>query len=416
MYTLIKTIARSYQRELGVREINAPDVNIRTLLRENLEVLLVLKNTYLSGTHTLNLNTVVPLIYNTSPTLTVSQWLAHIGNQTLPTTVGEPVLTTHVARMVDAYVAGFVVQTSTGFTGTDTGDVLDIDRPHLSLKKVGTEYLQMHRHVLAAVGGYLHLTDADPTGYYIKEGATTMRIAKSPKVNLISLDKIGSFSLIPIANCTITPRRGTELHRGFTLTTDRNLANKTVWLSIGGYLLNLNRGYRQINDKSIVVDWNQLNIHLKYLTAKQFIDLSAVEATLSFQDDGVIDKTSLNSNGAILSYLHLSQSFLIAIDNPSIYVDMVRLEDTGLPGKYYAYQHPMTPMVTHDGRLPPISLIDERKAWVVSTSVLQGRVNDYYGEKMNPTATSLYTKRKFNDRPHRRASLYSMRITSTTIT
>lgn len=415
MYTLIKTIVRSYKRETGVVEIEAGLLNIRTLIKDNIEVYLVLNNTFLPGVHTLDVRNVLENIYSSNPTFTVNQWLASVGNATLPTVIGEPTLTTVSSPMVDAHVAGFVVKTSTGFTGTDSGGVLDIDRTHLSLQKKGIDYIQMHQHVLAAVGGYLHLTDSDPTAYYIKDAATSMRISKTPKVNLISLDKIGAFKNIPISQCDVTPRLGIELQRGFTITTDEDLTNKTVWLSLGGYLLNLNKEYRQVNNKSIVVDWGKFNIHLKYFTARQYIDMSAVEAALSFQDSAVVDKLSLNGNEAILAFLHLTQSFLIVIDNPSINVDRVRLEDTGLPGKYYAYDNPMTPMMTHDGRLPPISLINERKAWVVSTSIKQGMVDNRYGEQMNPSDTSLYVRHDFNDRPHRRASLYSVRISSTTI-
>lgn len=415
MYTLNNTTVRSYHRETGVQYINAGLMKIRTLLTENSEVYLTLTNPFLTGLHTLRLSDVADQIYNTDPNLTVDAWLTLNGTTTLPTRPGKPVLQDVACKMVDAFVAGYVATTSTGFTGSDTGDILDIDRPDIALNKDGINYGDMRNNVLASVGGYLHMTDSDPTAYYIKDAATSMRIALSQKINLISLDTLGGISLIPMTQCSVSPKVGTELYKGFTLTTDSDFTNKTVWLSIGGYLLNLNKEYRQINAQSISIDWPKLHIHLKFFTAKQYIDLSTVVAAMLTLESNVIDKTSLNSNEAIMAWLALSQSFIIVIDNPSVNVRWERLEDTGLPGKYYVYQDPYVPMLSHDGRLPPISLIDERKAWVVSTSIKSGMVNNLYGERMNPNDTSLYTRRNYSDRPHRRASLYALRITSTNI-
>lgn len=417
MYTLIKTIARSYDRTLGVREVDAGALPIRDLIKDNSEIYLVLNNSHLSGLHTLPLELMHASIYKSAPSLTVNAWLASVGNTTLPTTPGDRVLVDKHAVVNDARAAGFTVRNSSGNHNADTGGLIDNDLPHLSLRKLETDYLDMRSKVLASVGGYLHLVDGDIGAYYVLDGATTQRITKSPKVSLISLSNVSKFKCIPLNQCTLTPTRSLRLEDGVTITSSESFTGKTIWLSIGGHLLYLNQSFIASAEKSIYLNWKSLNIHLKYLTAKKHIDLSSVDAAMAVQngETNVVNKLLLNSNSAIEAYLNLSQSFIIVLDNPSLTTVLTKLEDTGLPGKYLMYDNPFKLIVGQDGRMPSVSIINEHKAWVVSTSIDAGQAANYYGESSNPTDSDLYTNHLMNPKPHKRNTLYSLDIRSTLI-
>lgn len=415
MYTLVSTIARSFQPDVGVIQVDASDSSIRQLVAENMEVFLTLTHSVLTGVHTLKLSDVYPLIFSAHPTLTVSEWLTSLGNISLPLTEGQPTLTHTSVTMKDAHEAGYRMAPSTGFYGSDTGNVLEEDRPHLALTKVDIDYVAMQKCVLATVGGYLHRTDAGEQGFYVRDGATTQRISKSPKANLISFEHIGELKLIPFSHCTIAPLEGEHLKGGIVVNCPEVLQGKTVWLSIAGHLLYLRRDYFVMNDTCVYIRWSELNMHLKYMTARECIDLSSVNAAMGDIEGDVIDREVLNTNSAILAYLNLSQSFLVVIDNPTVNTYTTRLEDSGLPGVYYAHQTPYTMLLTSDGRIPTVTVTDERKMWVVATSIKEGMVDQYYGETMNPDDTPLFTDLKSTARPHRRAALYQLHVESTLI-
>src|SRR5690606_2163635 len=101
------------------------------------------------------------------------------------------------------------------------------------------------------------------------------------------------------------------------ITTTASLTNKTVWASIGGQLLYLNNYLKDLGDRTVSIDWPKLNIHLKYLVAKRYIDLSTVDAVLGIDETSPygVNLEDLNSDLGVRAYLNLPQSFLIVIDN-----------------------------------------------------------------------------------------------------
>lgn len=414
MYNLVTAFARSYDRSIGVRELDAASIKIRTLISENMDVYLVLTSPHLTGQHTLDLKDARTVIYNKHPDLTVEQWLLANGSNTLVTTAGTMKINYLHSKTTDAYVAGYKITPSTGFLASDDESSLEEDRVHVSLVQEHIDYVSMRKHVIASVGGYLHLTDSDTTAFYVRDAVTTMKISKSPKVTLHSFANVGELQLIPMSHCDITPRNQIDLYKGITITTDESLVDKTIWLSVGGYLLHLNQIYKVVGEHSIHLNWSKLDMFRKYMDSKSHIDLSAVDTAmlLSETSNGIVDKLDLDSNAAIKAYLNLSQSFIIIIDNPTVAVDMKRIEDTGLPGKYYVYGNPYLMYMGQDGRLPPVSLINERKAWVVSTSVEQGEVANYASYTIPNNDTTLFTNAHVQAKEKRRNSLYSLDIST----
>lgn len=417
MYNLVTAHVRSYDSQIGVVEVDVADKNLWELVATSAEVYLTLTSTYLEGPRVLNLIDVRELIYSTDSTLTVSEWLMAIGNVTLPVIKAKITCTSKRAKSMCAYVAGYTVHSSNGRFYNDGGDTLDEDRLHLALTKGDEDLLEMSSCVLASVNGFLHLTDSDKEAFYIRHGSETMQVGKSPKVNLHSFDKISTLNQIPLSRCTITPRNGSRLANGITITTDVDLTGKTVWLSIGGYLMHLNRDYTVMNRKSIALDWNKFNFKHKYLNARGKLNLNNVDLAMDLTGGGtgILSELVLSQDAVIRAYLELPQSFIILLDNPDINTSIRRLEDTSLPGKYLIDDNPYVMYLHEDGSLPPVSVIDEHKIWVVSISMERASTSDYLFTQVPSHDNDLFTDALSNVDPKHRSALYALDITTTHI-
>lgn len=415
MYELVTAHVRPYDSQLGVVELDVSDKNLWELAANSAEVYLTLTSIYLEGPRVLNLIDVRELIYSTDSNLTVAEWLMAIGNTTLPVVKAKVKLTSKLAKSMCAYVAGYSVNASNGRVFNDSEETLDEDRLHLALTKGYENLLDMSNYALASVNGFLHATDSDQDAFYIRHGSETMQVGKSPKINIHSFDNISKLTQVPLSKCTITPRSGGQLTHGVTITTDIDLTGKTVWLSVGGYLMHLNRDYKVLNRKSIVLDWTKFNFKHKYLNARGKMNLNNVDLAMNLTDGGVgvLSDLVLNRDEVIRAYLELPQSFIIVFDNPTINTVVRRLEDTSLPGKYLIQDNPYVMYLHEDGSLPPVSVIDEHKTWVVSISIERASTSDYMFTQTPSGDHDLFTDALNKVDPKHRSALYALDITST---
>lgn len=414
MYTLEDTIARSYDRTVGVRSIDAGDVNVRQLLNNNSEVWLTLSNDHYDGTRALDLFLLKETIYQTDPDLTVNEWLSSIGNETLPTIDRNIVVKYFSALAMDAYDAGYVVKHSTGRIEQDD-DVADYELTDLSLQKVGVDTVAMRNHVLATVGGYWHLVDGDSNAYYVKDGGKTAQLCGRSNVGLTSLDRVSAFTQIPLSTCEITATDA-WLKDGIHITTQHSLKDRTVWLSVGGHLLYLGREYSIVGEHTVRLDWDRLGFYKRYLRARQSIDMGSVDSLTGIGPGvGLVSRQRMDEDDVIKAVMNLSQSFLVVLEEPSITTELTFLEDAGLPGKWYVKEHPYRTPLGSDGRSPSVELINERINWVVSTSPEDGMVDNYYSDYQNKEITDLYTGQNETGKTHYRNTLGLLDIRVSTL-
>ena len=133
-------------------------------------------------------------------------------------------------------------------------------------------------------------------------------------------------------------RNDAPYRKGFNLSLPgEDFSDKTVMLSIGGFLHFDNQGFRVLSDKTIYFDWWRLDISKRYLLSRNKIDFSKFAKVIQDElKDPVlaIDETLGNSDEAIMAYLTMSQSFVIVVDAKDTFFDKTTLERTPYPGRY----------------------------------------------------------------------------------
>lgn len=364
MFLCDHVIAQSRATGLLVRE----DMNnrkVRELYSEYSRAYLILTHTATGQTYSLDIADAVDEIFQLSPDITVGQWMTAIGDGALPVSESIPELKSFAVKYNDVWSSGYDVQAVHPTGGADIYE--DHELHDLRMTRLDTDYQQFFKNCLVTVSGLLHLVDYDQNGVVVKDGGRTAYISRDNNIGLISFREVGELTCIPIKDSLVAARSETGYREGIYVKLSEPIGKRSVMLSLGGYLYLNNQHYRVVNDDTLLIEWWAIDIFKRYVESKSLIDLSALTALINTNQNhtDAVDLELLHSDAAILTYLTLSQSFVILCDTDNLYVDKHVLEATGLPGRYYSYTRPSLPMLTSNGFLPAYTAVPERIAFTL---------------------------------------------------
>lgn len=275
---------------------------------------------------------------NTSKTLT--EWLAGIGNRTLPTSRTLPNLDRKYMYSTDAYQAGFTVAITDVDVDPSQSPPL-ADRTDLLLTKDGVDYEKIEAHCLATVNGLIHRTSGGKKGFYILNGAVSGKLANDNHLGILNFQSLGTLTKLPITDAMILPRVNELAYRhGVYLKVPQSIKGKTVALVIGGYLHLHDRSYQVVGEDLLRINFAHIPLVERYFRTRDNIDLTGLPIDMSDAMPGVISVSELYSDAAIKAYLQLSQSFMVLIDNTELDVEYARLQPSQIPGRFYSYTEP----------------------------------------------------------------------------
>ncbi|MND22215.1 hypothetical protein D3C81_144690 [compost metagenome] len=353
MYTLVNALARTRGRTGRWSEVDLSAMDVFKLWTDYSRIYLILSSPLYPKPLALDLNEVRSRITRVRPGTTVTQWLAGLGNEALPTTTEVPVISPKFAQYRDAVAAGYKIDPSHR-SAAFGNDYLPSDAHDLRLFKEGVDTKRFYDNCLVEVNGLLHRTDYDSEANYVIDGAKSGRIANDNHVGILNFEPLGGVQIVPITEAMITPG-GTvpDLYINTILSPGIDLSTKTVMLSFMGYLLPFGKALRRIGDGSFTIDLRNQIVMDWYFEARKLIDLSTVTEHLTYKNGGY-DQVALeefNSDAVVKAMLLLPQTFLVVINNDDIYVDREQLEISKTPDRYFTKTRPLWPVIFGKGRV-----------------------------------------------------------------
>lgn len=368
MYFCEKALLRANAANSRITTASVNDISVRTLVQDNDIAVLVLTHPSVQKKMSLDLMTVRNLIYGVNDSVTVSQWLASLGDRTLPTTDGEPKVVAKSAKFNDLFLADYSAQKV--HPGAGEGSEFPEDMlTDILITKTDVDYQLFYDHCLVTVNGLLHLTDASSRGVTIIDGGRSINHSNQNQVGLISFREVGKIQCFPITKDHLLNRDGKPLKDGFNIhMPEVDFENKIVMLSVGGFLHFDRYGFKLISDHTVRLEWYGLQFVDRYYRSKDLIDLSDFNRTINRNPNhgDALDLTQALSDESIIAYMELSQTFLITLEAPGFYYDRHPLEKTGLIGRYYSYERPQFPLQLENGLMPSYAAIKETAAYVVA--------------------------------------------------
>lgn len=129
--------------------------------------------------------------------MTFTQWLTSLGNNTIPTTPGEAKLTTKYVQYNDAYRAGYKVQPGLSTTTLDANIPLG-DKKDLNLRRADLDMRMLPQYAMVSVNGYYHLTIANAKEAWVLDGMKSCFVHRENFIGVTSFSKVGKITYIPI--------------------------------------------------------------------------------------------------------------------------------------------------------------------------------------------------------------------------
>lgn len=368
MYSLVKSLARTRGRTGSWSEVDLSGMDVFKLWTDYSRIYLILTNPVVVGQVSLDLNEVRSRITLVKPGTTVAQWLAGLGNQSLPTSTKIPKIDPKFVQYRDAVQAGYTL-TPVHRTIAPGNDALLSEMADLLLTKPGLAYKQFYDNCLVDVNGLLHYSDYDSNGIHVYNGGSTGRISNDNHVGVLNFKALGGVKAIPITEDMITAG-GTDpgLYINAIISTTESFVGKTVMFSFMGYLLPMDRAFRRLGDSTFSLDLRNQVVADWYFEAKRLIDLSTVEAHLTYKN-GSYDQIGLDeftSDAVIKALLTLPQSFLIVINNTDVYVDREQLQVSLTPDRYFTCTKPVWPVIFGKGRIFDYWTVTEGDTYVLA--------------------------------------------------
>lgn len=308
---------------------------------------------------------------------TLDDLLVVIGNNTLETVPSIPTINTKYAYYSDAFRAGYKAQ----IVGRNSafGALLPRgDRKDLQLIREDTDMQDVYNHCLVTVNGLFHITDTDGEKLYVLDGGASSIKSRQNQVGIWSFKNIAPIKSKPIyPEMVYSQAEGAPFIDKVYIKTKENTDNKTVWLVLGGYLIKAEKDiFFSVGNGTYCLNISKLPLLQRYYEALPYIDFSRLGLDSSTVNSDQISLEQFYSDTAIQALLTMTQSFLVIIDKPEVFVNKNYLRQTPMPGMFISYHEPKQPLISGYGKVREYWKQKEDGQWAVNVhdSYLQNKV------------------------------------------
>lgn len=285
---------------------------------------------------------------------TVGEWLVDVGNRSLPTVDSLPNGKLRYAKYGNAIQSNYHFSFAlAGLNYPPEASAANFPDLKMTRPSVSTPMRVMDTHCLLTVNGYIHETVSNDIETFILNGGTSARKTGDTHVGIWSFLDIGSVTKVRIDPTKIYPfePNGT-MYEKLRFTVDEDLTGKSVILVLGGYANFPSKvSFYPVGEKTFAVDLKQMHYEDRVIHSRNQIDLTSLELDEIDNAPNHVDLAQLRSDEVIKRYFSLSQSFLVVINVPQLFVNKIPVIRAAFPGQYLYHENPVFPLEGTFGKI-----------------------------------------------------------------
>ncbi|MNU19576.1 hypothetical protein D3C71_78050 [compost metagenome] len=349
MYTLISAIGEPRNGQSRWTDIDIGDMTLSDIYAAYENVFAILSNSFLPDHVSLDLALIREQYGSLS--ITFDDFLAGLGNQALPTSDTLPELKTRYAKYADAFHAGYKLAPTHPVFSPDA-QLPPSEMPWVHMTRPSTDYALFGRSCLVTVNGYYHPIEADASGIYVRDGNKSRVHSGHNQMGILSFRELGVIRQIPITEEMLyKPQGDDQMRYRAHLDVGEDISSKTVFLVLGGYLHTYDQQtFYRTGNTQLTIDFNNLPLFERYQESRKYLDYSSMPFERSQNNDSQIAVNDFLTDENLTAYLTLTQSFIVILDTPNIFVTKQDVHRTKGPGKFVAYTPPLYPLIVGHGR------------------------------------------------------------------
>lgn len=229
---------------------------------------------------------------------------------------------------------------------------------------------------LFTVAGYLHRPYATVNGVYLRGGGTTLNRSNQNTCGVISFSTLGGIKTHGITEDMLSALPDPEARTRkltqpvFVKVPDYDPKKQTVMLSLMGVLLPLGKTFREVGDGIFEINLARYNYMMAWMRAERIMGFKDIKLKIEQNKHKPTQLSMFDVAGYefVKGILTCSQTFLIVINNPSIYCDKVQLETTQNSMAFMHSDIVDAPVVDSQGVLMDYLLTHELDQWIVDVA------------------------------------------------
>ena len=388
-YLIISSIGKVIDSQAQWEQIDLTKYSVETLYRRYSTIRATLQNPYTKETGSV---VVDDYSYSVPSGKTFKDYLDSIGDKALPLGKLSTVISKKGLLYREALSNKFKV------VPVITGSLPDGDFSYkykysdLFITKNGVDPVDLYKHSLITVNGFVHATDANSTGLWVTDGYKTIRKRKKQCIGVISFENLGELKQIPITDSMVNKlNEDIRLYDECIIDIGEDCSQKTIILILGGYLHVLDYDvFTQISDTAIKLKFENTNLLERVHASREDLDFDEDLFDKTYGDSNV-HLAYLQSDTFLRKYLTSTHSFIVLLDNPEVFKDITYPQQRGIPNNYLSDTKPVLPLRTILGKFEEYVTVKDYDKYTIETADCQYRPR-LYNFSM-PLSTDSY----FND-------------------
>lgn len=367
MYHFIKAAALERASGSTWQEVDLSAMRVIDIFNKYRECYWTLSNPFIDEPVVVDINDIRSEY--ASNALTLTDFLVSLGNKALVHSPKRIKVAKKEVLYCDAFRARYKVNVVSPYAGPGVITPKE-ESDWLSVTRHDTPMRDVRKYCMASVNGFFHMTDVDNDTLYVVDGGKTMRHANRNELGLYSFEGIGALQYVPITDAMVHKRWDAQpLSKQCYIEPDVDLSKKTVMLVFMGYLHVLDEAtFYRVNDNVYCLDLENYPLIDRYCEADDVLDLTSISVDKAGANKKKILLSDLHSDAAIRQMMTLSQSFLVAVDNPYMYVKREAIRRTATLGNYITFTKPSLPMMLGTGRMAEYWTQVEDGQWVMTVN------------------------------------------------
>lgn len=353
MYRLVSATLRERGINTTWKNVDVSKVPMFTLFEKYVSGFITVKNPYLYHDIHVDINTIRNNAKLTITNIPLAQWLASVGDNTLPGTTIAPIISRSYVYAGDAWHTGFDIQRV--LTGvSDNPNLPASSFRNLKVSKPNIDLHTLQKRALVTVNGYLHLTTPLEDGILVQNGAVSLDVCQRNRVGILSFASVGDIEQIKFQPAMIgKDKEEFDYADGVYIALGRNLTNKSLILSLGGFLHTHDNTFSIINEEKGIIRINPRKIDLvkRLLITQRTLDISSLGLSQSARFPDAIASEEVYRDSTIVNWLLMSQSFAVIVDAPNLSTARLPLDEIDTYGVYESVNTPLSPFMDAVGRL-----------------------------------------------------------------
>lgn len=367
MYTLIKSFGRRKDNPRLWKEVDTSTIKLSQIFIDYKQFYLLIEDRYMEEPELFDLMSLKNDYFDSN--MTIDDFLLINGNNrltTVPNTLNSEI---QYVKYADAIRAGFKIDIVSQLEGFGADSSID-DKTWLILRKEGLDYSLFEKHCLTFVNGFLHFSEVNNQGVYIKEGDKSRRVSGHNTVGILSFKDVSELKQIPITDTMVNKQGDNDLSFRTVIDVGEDISDKTILMSIGGYLITPSSNIFSLESKDkLIINFNRYDILNRFFESREFIDFSSFGLDTPDTNDEQYINNELHSDQFITALLTSPQSFIVLLDNPDISFTYTAVRPSLMPGIYTSLHEPIYPLIVGNGMLGNYWYTYQRPYWSLNTLV-----------------------------------------------